>query len=269
MKNIACSKEHALFLKKRKQNLAVVWALRLGILGLLLGMWELVTALGWIDPFIMSSPSRIGSTIASLYRDGTLFYHIGVTLWETLAGFAIAVALGFAVALLLWWSDTVRKVLEPYIVVINALPKIALGPLIIVWFGTGSEAIVFMTVLVGIIVAIMHVLSAFIGTDENKVLLMRSMGANKWQILFKLVLPSSYPSVISMLKINVGMAWIGSIMGEYIVSRAGLGYLIVYGGQVFKLDLVMSATFILCVLAAGMYFLVVLLEKVLVKNAQR
>ncbi len=269
MKNVNYSKEHAVFLRKRKKNLALVWAMRLGILALLLGLWELVTALGWIDPFIMSSPSRIASTIASLYADGSLFYHIGVTLWETLAGFAIAVAVGFAVALLLWWSDTVRRILEPYIVVINALPKIALGPLIIVWFGTGSEAIVFMTVLVGVIVAIMHVLSAFIGTDENKILLMRSMGASKWQILWKLVLPSSYPSVISMLKINVGMAWIGSIMGEYIVSRAGLGYLIVYGGQVFKLDLVMSATFILCVLAAGMYFLVVLLEKILVKNAER
>ena len=269
MKNVNYSKEHAVFLRKRKKNLALVWAMRRGILALLLGLWELVTALGWIDPFIMSSPSRIASTIASLYADGSLFYHIGVTLWETLAGFAIAVAVGFAVALLLWWSDTVRRILEPYIVVINALPKIALGPLIIVWFGTGSEAIVFMTVLVGVIVAIMHVLSAFIGTDENKILLMRSMGASKWQILWKLVLPSSYPSVISMLKINVGMAWIGSIMGEYIVSRAGLGYLIVYGGQVFKLDLVMSATFILCVLAAGMYFLVVLLEKVLVKNAER
>lgn len=268
MKNV-CSKEHLSFLQKRRRELALVWILRLGVLVLLLGAWELVTALGWVDPFLMSSPSRIGTTIASLYRDGTLFYHIGVTLWETLAGFAIAVALGFSVALLLWWSERLRKVLEPYIVVINALPKIALGPLIIVWFGTGSEAIVFMTVLVGLIVAIMHMLSAFIGTDENKLLLMRSMGANKWQILRKLVLPASYPSVIAMLKINVGMAWIGSIMGEYIVSRAGLGYLIVYGGQVFKLDLVMSATFLLCVLAAGMYFLVVLLEKVLVKDAER
>ncbi len=268
MKNV-CSKEHLSFLQKRRRELALVWILRLSVLVLLLGAWELVTALGWVDPFLMSSPSRIGTTIASLYRDGTLFYHIGVTLWETLAGFAIAVVLGFCVALLLWWSERLRKVLEPYIVVINALPKIALGPLIIVWFGTGSEAIVFMTVLVGLIVAIMHMLSAFIGTDENKLLLMRSMGANKWQILRKLVLPASYPSVIAMLKINVGMAWIGSIMGEYIVSRAGLGYLIVYGGQVFKLDLVMSATFLLCVLAAGMYFLVVLLEKVLVKDAER
>ena len=197
-----------------------------------------------------------------------LFYHIGVTLWETLAGFAIAVVLGFAVALLLWWSETLCKVLEPYIVVLNALPKIALGPLIIIWFGTGSEAIVFMTVLVGIIIAILHMLSAFIATDPNKILLMKSMGANKIQILLKLVLPSSYPSLISMLKVSVGMAWIGSIMGEYIVSRAGLGYLIVYGGQVFKLDLVMSATFLLCLLAAGMYALVVLLEKILVKNAE-
>ena len=268
MKNMTYSKEHARFLRRRKQNLALVWALRIGVLGLLLGMWELVTACGWVDPFIMSSPSRIAKTIASLYADGSLFYHIGVTLWETLAGVAIAIVLGFGIALLLWWSETLRKVLEPYIVVLNALPKIALGPLIIIWFGTGSEAIVFMTVLVGIIVAIIRMLSAFIETDPNKILLMKSMGASKPQILWKLVIPSSYPAVISMLKVNVGMAWIGSIMGEYIVSRAGLGYLIVYGGQVFKLDLVMSATFLLCLLAAGMYALVVLLEKILVKNAE-
>lgn len=266
MKNKNYSKEHVRFLQRRKRNLAIVWIMRIGVLALLLGLWELVTALNWVDPFIMSSPSRIANTLADLSSDGSLYYHIGVTLWETLAGFAIAVVLGFAIALALWWSDTLRRVLEPYIVVLNALPKIALGPLIIIWFGTGNEAIVFMTVLVGLIVAIMHVLSAFIATDANKMLLLRSMGAGKLQILWKLVIPSSYPAVISMLKVNVGMAWIGSIMGEYIVSRAGLGYLIVYGGQVFKLDLVMSATFVLCLLAAGMYALVVLLEKVLVKN---
>lgn len=262
------SQEHAKFLKKRKQNLVLVWVLRLGILVLLLGLWELITSVGWVDPFIMSSPSRIAATLASLYDEGTLFYHIGVTLAETIVGFIIAVVLGCVIALLLWWSETLRKVLEPYIVVLNALPKIALGPLIIIWFGTGSRAIVFMTVLVGIIVAIMHMLSAFIATDPNKILLMKSMGASKFQILRKLVIPSSLASFISMLKVNVGMAWIGSIMGEYIVSKAGLGYLIVYGGQVFKLDLVMSATVILCLLAAGMYFLVVLLEKAIVKNAE-
>ncbi len=262
------SGEHLAYLRRRRHHGILVWTLRVGLLALLLGLWELVTATGWVDPFIMSSPSRIAQTIASLYNDGSLFYHIGVTLWETLAGFAIAVILGYGIALALWWSDLLRETLEPYIVVLNALPKIALGPLIIVWFGTGSRAILFMTVLVGIIVAIMHMLSAFIATDKNKQLLLRSMGASKLQMLTKLVIPSSLPSFISMLKVNVGMAWIGSIMGEYIVSKAGLGYLIVYGGQVFKLDLVMSATAILCLLAAGMYFLVVLLEKILVKNTE-
>ncbi len=262
------SKEHRQYLAKKKRNLALIWVLRIGILLLLLGIWELAASLGWVDPFLTSSPSRICKTIASLYADGSLFYHIGVTLLETIVGFVIAVAIGCIVALLLWWSETLKRVLEPYIVVLNALPKIALGPLIIIWFGTGSAAIVFMTVLVGVIVATLHMLTAFMATDENKILLLRSMGASKFQILKKLVIPSSLPAFISMLKVNVGMAWIGSIMGEYIVSRAGLGYLIVYGGQVFKLDLVMSATCILCVLAAGMYAIVVLLEKLIVKNAE-
>ncbi len=266
---ITYSREHALFLKKCRRHSVFVHLCCVGVLIALLGLWECVAAFGWADPFITSSPSRICTTIASLYREGTLFYHIGVTLAETIIGFLIAVALGTAIALILWWSDSLRQIAEPYIVVLNALPKIALGPLIIIWFGTGSNAIVFMTVLVGLIVSIMHMLGAFVATDKNKLLLLRSMGASKVQILTKLVLPSSRAAFISMLKVNVGMAWIGSIMGEYIVSKAGLGYLIVYGGQVFKLDLVMSATCILCLLAAGMYFLVVLLEKALVKNAER
>ncbi|MGN1234416.1 MAG: ABC transporter permease, partial [Christensenellaceae bacterium] len=211
--------------------------------------------------FITSSPSRIALCIADLAKNGNLFLHIGTTLWETLLGFLIAVALGFIIALLLWWSERFRKVLEPYIVVLNALPKIALGPLIIIWCGTGSKAIVLMTILVALIVATMNLLSGFLATDPNKLRLLKSMGANHLQILTKLVLPSSIPSVISMLKICVGMAWIGSIMGEYIVSKAGLGYLIVYGGQVFKLDLVMSATVILCVLAGGMYAIVACFER--------
>ncbi|MGN0823355.1 MAG: ABC transporter permease [Candidatus Gallimonas sp.] len=262
------SREHALYLKRCRRKSALVWTFRIGLLVLLLGLWELVAATGVVDPFITSSPSRIAKTIASLYRDGSLFYHVGVTLTETIVGFLIAVGLGTGIALALWWSDTLRKILEPYVVVLNALPKIALGPLIIIWCGTGSKAIVFMTVLVGIIVAILHMLSAFIATDRNKILLLQSMGAKKFQILRKLVIPSSLASFVSMLKVNVGMAWIGSIMGEYIVSKAGLGYLIVYGGQVFKLDLVMSATCILCLLAAAMYFLVALLEKILVKTPE-
>lgn len=260
------SREHCLFLKKRRRESVLVQVLRFGLLLVILGVWELVAQLRIVDPFIISSPSRICATIADLAANGTLFYHIGTTLWETLAGFAIAVVLGTLIALLLWWSERARRVLEPYIVVLNSLPKIALGPVIIVWFGTGSTAILFMTVLVGIIVAIMNMLGGFAATDPGKILLLRSMGASKFQILTKLVLPSSIPAFIGMLKICVGMAWIGSIMGEYISSNAGLGYLIVYGGQVFRLDLVMAATVILCVLAAGMYALVALAEKLLVKK---
>lgn len=262
------SAEHLHYLKGVRKKSVLVNVARFAVLFILLALWELSAQFEWINPFITSSPSRICKTIADLYANGTLFYHVGTTLWETLLGFLIAVVLGYSIALLLWWSEAFRRISEPYFVVLNALPKIALGPLIIIWCGTGSEAIVFMTVLIGLIVAILNMLGGFMSTDENKLLLLKSMGASKIQLLTKLVIPSSLPAFISMLKINVGMAWIGSIMGEYIVSKAGIGYLIVYGGQVFKLDLVMSAVFILCVLAAVMYALVALLEKIVIKNRQ-
>ena len=260
------SKEYLDYLRGvRRKNVFIFFA-RFAILFLFIGLWELSAKMQWIDPFITSSPSRIAKTIKGLYQDGSLFLHVKTTLSETLTGFFIAVVIGYVTALALWWSESLRRILEPYLVVLNALPKIALGPLIIIWCGTGSEAIVFMTVLIGLIVAIMNMLNGFMATDKNKLLLLKSMGASKLQTLTKLVVPSSLPNFISMLKINVGMAWIGSIMGEYIVSRAGIGYLIVYGGQVFKLDLVMSAVFILCVLAAAMYAVVAFLEKLFVKN---
>ena len=260
------SREHLLYLRGLKKKSVWINVARIVILLGFLGIWELSAQLVWVNPFITSSPSRIFKTIGDLYKNGNLFYHVGTTLWETLTGFFIAVILGYSIALLLWWSEAFRRISEPYFVVLNALPKIALGPLIIIWCGTGSTAIVFMTILIGLIVAILNMLSGFMATDENKLLLMKSMGASKWQILTKLVIPSSLPNFISMLKVNVGMAWIGSIMGEYIVSKAGIGYLIVYGGQVFKLDLVMSAVFILCVLAAIMYAAVALLERLVIKN---
>ena len=260
------SKEHLAYLRGVKNKSIFINVARLAVLILILGFWELAARLNWVNPFITSSPSRIAKTITDLYKNGTLFYHVGTTLWETLVGFALAVIIGYALALLLWWSEAFRRVSEPYLVVLNALPKIALGPLIIIWFGTGSKAIVVMTILIGLIVAILNMLNGFMATDAGKLLLLKSMGASKWQILTKLVIPSSMPNFISMLKINVGMAWIGSIMGEYIVSKAGIGYLIVYGGQVFKLDLVMSAVVILCVLAAAMYAIVATVEKLVIKN---
>lgn len=231
----------------------------------LIGLWELCAHFELIDPFLTSSPSRVITTIGELYAAGNLFYHIGVTLMETITGFFAAVILGYAIAVLLWMSDGARKVFEPYIVVLNALPKIALGPLIIIWMGTGYTAIIFMTIIVSIIVCIMNTLTGFLQVDTTMLTLMRALGASKRQTLTKLVIPASIPQLMNTLKVAVGLAWIGSIMGEYIVSRAGLGYLIVYGGQVFRLDLVMTATIILCALAGVMYAVVAAIEKLLTR----
>ncbi len=255
------SLEHLKYLRKKRRKRLVINFARFGILILLLGLWELCAQVRLIDPFITSSPSRIAKTAAELYSNGSLFYHVGITLFETVVGFTIAVAVGYSVAVLLYMSDSIRKIFEPYIVVLNSLPKIALGPLIIIWIGTGYSAIIFMTVLVAIIVCIMNTLTGFLSVDKTMLTLLKAMGAGKGTILIKLIIPASIPSLINTLKVAVGLAWIGSIMGEYIVSRAGLGYLIVYGGQVFRLDLVMTATIILCALAGGMYGIIALVER--------
>ncbi len=263
------SPKHLLYIKKVKRENAFVFTMRFILLALLLGLWELFARIGIIDSFITSSPSKIISTIKALWIENDLFNHMAITLYETVLGFIIAVVLGYLVALALWWSERLRRILEPYIVVLNSLPKIALGPIIIVWCGSGSKAIIVMAILIGIIVAIMTMLNGFLSTDKNKILLLKSMGATKLQMLTKLVIPGSFPTLISMLKISVGLAWVGSIMGEYLVSRAGLGYLIVYGGQVFKLDLVMASTIVLCILATLMYAIVALLERILIKENKR
>lgn len=267
-KNSSFSHAHLLYVKKVKQETIFIWIMRIAVLIAIFGIWEILARIGAIDSFITSYPSKIAITIGNLFVENNLIYHLGITLYETILGFLIAVGLGYLIALLLWWSEKLRRIAEPYIIVLNSLPKIALGPIIIVWCGSGSRAIIFMAVLIGIIVAIITMLNGFLATDKNKILLLKAMGASKFQILLKLVIPGSLPTFISMLKISVGMAWVGSIMGEYLVSRAGLGYLIIYGGQVFKLDLVMASTFVLCILAALMYATVALLEKILIKSSK-
>ena len=260
------SREHILFLRKKKRNTAFIWFMRIFIFVVFIAQWEIFARLGIVDSFMMSSPSRIVKTITSLAQSGDLTKHIGTTVYETLAGFLIATASGTVIALLLWWSENLRRILEPYIVILNSLPKIALGPVIIIWFGNGTKAIIFMAVIITVIVTIITMMNGYLATEQSKIFLLKSMGANKFQVLRYLVIPSSFPTFIACLKINVGMAWIGSIMGEYLSSKQGIGYLIVYGGQVFKLDLVMASTVILCALAGVMYALVALLEKLLVKR---
>jgi len=257
------SPEHKNYLKKQKNKKIIILTSQILFLVIFLALWEILARLNIIDSFIMSSPSIIFNKMIDLFKTGNLIYHIGVTLYEAILGFVIATSLGTLIAILLWWSDYLRKVLEPYIVVLNSLPKIALGPIIIIWFGAGTQSIVVMAILICIIITTLTMMNAFLSCDNDKIMLLKSMGANKFQILFKLILPNALPEFISMLKINVGMTWVGTIMGEYLVSKAGLGYLIVYGGQVFQLDLVMTATVILCILAALMYFIVAFIEKLM------
>lgn len=260
------SKEYKTFLLKIKINKIITNIIRFAILIAVFTLWEVLAQKGIINSFIMSSPSKIIKTIIDLYKTKELFLHTGVTLNEALIGFVIATLGGTIIAIMLWWNKFLMKVLDPYLVVLNSLPKIALGPIIIIWVGVGTTAIVVMDVLIMIIITILSMLNTFNNVDKNKILLLQSMNAKKHQILFKLVIPSSVLNFISVLKINVGLTWVGTIMGEYLVSRAGLGYLIIYGGQVLRLDLVMASTVILCFMAAFMYFAVAALEKVLSKS---
>lgn len=256
---------HQKYLLGERNNKIKVRLWQFGILIAFFGFWELSTALGWADSFFTSSPSRIAVTFIELCGDN-LFQHIGITLAECLIGFAISTIAGLLIAIALWLSITARKVAQPYLIVLNALPKVALGPLIIIWVGVGMQATIFMAVLICIIVTVMTVLDGFVATDENKLLLMRSMGASKFKQLIYVVIPSSLPTLMSVIKVNIGLAWVGTIMGEYLISASGLGYLIIYGGQVFKIDLVMTATVVLCVLAALMYGIVALIEKLFIKH---
>jgi len=266
MKQDNHSLSHKKFLKKYKINQVLIFVAQLFLLIFILAGWELLTKYEIIDAFIFSSPSRIIKTIGTLYNSGDLFYHIQTTLLEALIGFLLATFLGILFAVVLWWNNALKKITDPYLVVLNSLPKIALGPILIVWFGANTNAIIAMAVLIVIIITILNMLNAYLLTDNDKILLLKSMGASKWQILTKLILPGAMPKFVNTLKINVGLTWVGVIMGEYLVSRAGLGYLIIYGGQVFKLDLVMTSTVILCSLAGLMYGLVGLIEKKLVKH---
>ena len=249
-----------LYLAKRRNYKISVILWRIGLFAAIIGLWELITAIGWMDSFITSSPSRIIKTMCEI-APAEIFKHIGFTLAECIIGFIAASGLGIVIAILLWRFARLRHILDPYIVVLNALPKIALGPIIIIWVGAGIQAIIVMTILICIIVTVISVLNGFMSVDEGKVFLLKSMGASQFQILTKLILPANVPSLVNMLKINVGLAWVGTIMGEYLVSTAGLGYMIIYGSQVFKMDIVMTSTVILCMLAAAMYLSVAAVEK--------
>lgn len=201
-----------------------------------IGLWELLTYLKIMDPFIFSSPSRVAKCFISMMGDGSIVYHISVTLLETFVSFFLVIGLGLMTAILLWWNDNISKVLEPYLVVLNSLPKSALAPVFIVWLGNNVKTIIVAAVSVAVFGTIISLYTDFRAVEEDKIKLIYTLGGKKKDVLFKIVLPSNILSIISVMKVNIGLSLVGVIIGEFLAARAGLGYLIIYGSQVFKLD---------------------------------
>ena len=260
------SLEHKKYLKKLRKNKVLVIFFQISITILFLLIWQLLADFNLINTFISSSPKKVLETLIELHNNGNLYKHIWVTIYETLISFSIGTILGILIATILWRFEFLAKILDPYLTIINSLPKVALGPIIIIWVGANINSIILMALLISCIITIMNIYQGFINTDSLKIKLMNSFNASKLQIYFKLLLPNSFPAIISTLKINISMSLIGIIMGEFLVSKEGIGYLIMYGSQVFNLDLVITGIFVLCIVATLMYYIIYYIEKRLIKN---
>lgn len=254
------------FIKNEKRKTFFVHSIQILIVCLILGLWELLTMKKIINPFIFSSPSRIIKTIYTFLKDGSLFIHILTTLEETILAFIIGISGGFFIAILLYEFKTLARIIDPFLTMLNSLPKVALGPIIIIWAGANTKSIIIMALFINLIISIITIYNGFLGTDPIKLKLLQSFKATKLQILWHLIIPESKRTIISSLKLNISMTLIGVIMGEFLVSKKGIGYLIIYGTQVFNLNIVMSGIIILVILSFLIYECISLLEKKLLKN---
>ncbi|AXF56070.1 ABC transporter permease [Salicibibacter kimchii] len=258
--------QHAQFRSRKKREKIYVHISQIIILVAFFSLWELASRWQWIDPLIFSSPSSVWNLLVDMLANNTLYAHIGITVLETILGFLIGTLGGILIAAFLWWSPFMSRVLDPYIVVLNATPKVALGPMLIVIFGANMTSVIAMGVLISIIVTTLVIYGAFKETDGNLVKVIDTFGATKLQRFRHVIVPASYPAMVSALKVNVGLAWVGVIVGEYLVSNEGLGYMIIYGFQVFNFDMVMLSLVLVAILATIMYQLVAILEKFLMRN---
>lgn len=260
------SEEHKEYLKKIRKEKIVVGACRFLIIFLFLILWELLVRYSVINTFMYSSPSGVIKTIISLFNEGDLFRHIGITLYEVFISFFMATVLGIGIATILWSNKTLSKIIDPYLTILNSLPKVALGPLIIIWVGASINSIIFMALMISTFVTIINIYNGFINVNKNYIIMLKSFGASKWQIFRKIIFPSNILNIISSLKINVSMSLIGVIMGELLVSKNGIGYLIMYGSQVFNIDLVITGVFILGIISYLMYLVIDRIEVNVKKN---
>ena len=262
MKQSKISKGHNEYLKSLRKEKITIFTSQIALLVGFIVLWEALARLNIIDVFLFSKPSDIYSLFIKYIQNGELFKHLWISTYETLAGLLIGTVLGILVAIVLWWSERHSKILDPFLVVLNALPKTALAPILIVWAGAGIKGIIVIAITISVVVTILSAYNYFINVDEDKIKMLKSFGATKFQILTKFIFPSNIGNLINLTKINIGMAWVGVIVGEFLVSRYGLGYLIVYACQVFKLDLVMMGVIVLAICALIMYQALNLIKKI-------
>ncbi len=242
-----------LYMKNHHRHHHLVTLLRLFVLILFLTIWELSGRLGLIDTFFFSSPCMVVAFFLQMLQDGSFFAHTGITLLETLLSFLLITLFSILTATLLWYSKTLSEITEPFLVVLNSLPKSALAPLFIVWLGTGINTIIVAGISVAIFGSIINLYTGFKSVDREKLKLIKTLGGNRFDAFHKVVLPSSIPTILSNMKVNIGLALVGVIIGEFLAARRGLGYLIIYGSQVFQLNMVITSIIILCVIAMGLY----------------
>lgn len=255
------SEERKRYLSKIKREKLFVSFFRFLIIFIFIIGWEILARFDIINTFTFSSPSLIIKTFTELLRNGSLFSHIGITLYEVILCFLLATIIGLLFAVLLWFSPIFSKIIDPYLTVLNSLPKVSLGPLIIIWVGASINSIILMSLLISTFITIINIYNGFTSTNKNYIILLKSFGANKWQIFKYVVFPSNMQVIISALKINISMNLIGVIMGELLVSKKGIGYLIMYGSQVFNINLVITGVVILGIISYLMYFIIDTFEK--------
>lgn len=252
-KNPESSDLQKLFVKKHKNHHRFVTAMRILILFLFLFLWETAARLSLIDSFFFSSPSLVAAYFMEMLQSGSFFSNTGITLLETLASFLLVTLLSLLFATILWYSKTLSEILEPYLVMLNSLPKSALAPLFIVWLGTGTDTIIVAGISVALFGSIISLYTSFKHVDEEKLKLIYTLGGNRLTALVKVVLPASIPAILSNMKVNIGLSLVGVIIGEFLAARRGLGYLIIYGTQVFQLNMVITSIIILCFIAMALY----------------
>lgn len=254
------SQERKKYLKKIKKDKIFITICRILILVIYMLLWESLSRLKIIDTFLLSSPSKILSTIMELYKTNNLFTHIFTTLEEIIISFILGNILGFIISSILWFNKKLSLILDPYLTIINSLPKVALGPLIIILVGANTNSIIIMALLISTIISILNMTSAFNSTDINRIKIIKSMGGNKLDIFFRVVLPSNINFIVDSFKVNISMCFVGVIMGEFLVSKKGIGYLINYGSQIFNMNLVITGITLLIVLTIILYYIVELIS---------